>query len=180
MLIVIRHGQAENNISKVYNSNPASPGYKPLNLTPQGIQQIKKTAVELLAKGYNDSNIAAVFVSPMPRAKQTAEECVQSGLFSEKKIIIDPRITELQAGDLEGKPVLPVWSRAIAQINHAETEDQVKERVNSFYQQLLHQFPQGNIVVITHGFPGEILIQVAAHKDVKLQVGEAQIIPLRG
>lgn len=36
-LIVIRHGEARNNIEKVYNSNPENPNYKTFNLTEAGI-----------------------------------------------------------------------------------------------------------------------------------------------
>src|ERR1700730_14528243 len=78
-LIVIRHGEAGNNIEKVYNSNPENPNYKIFNLTEAGIQTTQKTTKDLLAQGFSNDNIAAVFVSPLPRTIQTADILVQQG-----------------------------------------------------------------------------------------------------
>ena len=96
-LIVIRHGEAGNNIEKVYNSNPENPNYKIFNLTEAGILATQKTAKDLIAQGFSNDNIAAVFVSPLPRTKQTADILVQQGLVSKNKIILDKRLIELNA-----------------------------------------------------------------------------------
>src|ERR1700691_1082784 len=103
-LIVIRHGEAGNNIEKVYNSNPENPNYKIFNLTQAGILATQKTAKDLIAQGFSNDNIAAVFVSPLPRTKQTADVLVQQGLVSKDKLILDKRLIELNAGELEGNP----------------------------------------------------------------------------
>lgn len=51
-LIVVRHGEAGNNIEKVYNSNPENPNYKRFNLTEAGILTTQKTAKDLIAKDF--------------------------------------------------------------------------------------------------------------------------------
>lgn len=178
-LIVIRHGEAGNNIEKVYNSNPANPNYKIFNLTEAGIQATQKTAKDLMAQGFSNNNIVAVFVSPLPRANQTADVLVQEGLVSKDKIISDKRLIELNAGDLEGKPVFPTWEPSFAKDYHAESEEQVKNRVKEFYDSILDQYPQGNIIVVTHALAAQDIIELIIHKIVKLNPGEAKVVPLR-
>ena len=178
-LIVIRHGEAGNNIEKVYNSNPENPNYKIFNLTQAGILATQKTAKDLLAKGFSNANIAAVFVSPLPRTKQTADILVQQGLVAKDKLILDKRLIELNAGDLEGKPTFPNWKPSFAKDYHAESEEQVKNRIKEFYDSILDQYPQGNIIVITHALASQDLLELVTHKIVKLNPGEAKVVPLR-
>jgi len=178
-LIVVRHGEAGNNIEKVYNSNPENPNYKLFNLTETGILATQKTAKDLLAKGFSNNNIVAVFVSPLPRTIQTADILVQQGLVSKDKIILDKRLIELNAGDLEGKPTLAKWEPSFSKDYHAESEEQVKQRVKEFYDYILRQYPQGNIVVVTHALAAQDLLDIATHQTVKLNPGEAKAVPLR-
>lgn len=178
-LIVIRHGEAGNNIEKVYNSNPENPNYKIFNLTEAGILTPQKTAKDLIAQGFSNDNIAAVFVSPLPRTKQTADILVQQGLVSKDKIILDKRLIELNAGDLEGKPTFPNWKPSFAKDYHAESEEQVKNRIKEFYDSILDKYPQGNIIVVTHALASQDLIELITHQIVKLNPGEAKVVPLR-
>lgn len=137
-----------------------------------------QTAKSLLAQGFNNNNISAVFVSPLPRTQQTADILVQQGLFSKDKIIIDQRLIELQAGDLEGRPIFHTWKQSYVKEYHTESEKHVKERVQDFYNSMLKQFPQGNIMIITHKVIGEDLIKIATGETVDLGLGQAQVIPL--
>jgi broad specificity phosphatase PhoE len=178
-LIVVRHGEAGNNIEKVYNSNPENPGYKTFDLTGAGILAIQKTAKDLIAQGFSNDNIVAVFVSPLPRTKQTADILVQQGLVSKDKIILDKRLIELNAGDLEGKPTFAAWKPSFAKDYHAESEEQVKKRVKEFYDSILKQYPQGNIIVVTHALASQDLIELVTHQIVKLNPGEVKVVPLR-
>jgi len=178
-LIVIRHGEAGNNIEKVYNSNPENPNYKIFNLTESGIQTTQKTAKDLIAQGFSNNNIAAVFVSPLPRTKQTADILVQQGLVSKDKIILDKRLIELNAGDLEGKPTFAAWKPSFAKDYHAESEEQVAKRVKEFYDMILQKYPQGNIIVVTHALASQDLIELVTHQIVKLNPGEAKVVTLR-
>jgi len=178
-LIIIRHGEAGNNIEKVYNSNPENPNYKIFNLTEAGILTTQKTAKDLIAQGFSNNNIAAVFVSPLPRTKQTADILVQQGLVSKDKLILDKRLIELNAGDLEGKPTFPTWKPSFEKDYHAESEEQVKNRIKEFYDSILDQYPQGNIIVVTHALAAQDLIELVTHQIVKLNPGEAKVVPLR-
>lgn len=178
-LIVIRHGEAGNNIEKVYNSNPENPNYKIYNLTAVGILAIQKTAKNLMAQGFSNDNIAAVYVSPLPRTEQTADILVQEGLVSKDKIILDKRLIELNAGELEGKPTFAEWKSSFSSDYHAESEEQVKKRVKEFYESILEKYPQGNIIVVTHALASQDLIELVTHQIVKLNPGDAKVVPLR-
>jgi len=179
-LVIVRHGEAESNIAKVYNFNPEDPAYKVMNLTAKGKEQAQQAAKALLAKGFNNDNIAAVFVSPLPRTRQTAELMAQAGLFSKDKIIVSKEVTEAQGGDLEGKPAAPVWTDEIANAHHGETLEQIQARVKQFYQSLKAKYPQGNILVITHAVPGESLIEVVTGNKAKLNTGDFKVISCLG
>lgn len=178
-LIVIRHGEAGNNVERVYNSNPKHPNYKSFHLTGAGKLAIQKLAKDLLAQGFSNDHIAAVFVSPMPRTQQTADILVQQGLVSKDKIVIDKRVSEFNVGDLEGKPTFPGWKPSMAKDCHGESEQEVRNRIKEFYDSVLRQYPQGNIIVVTHVLPSKYLIELVAHQDVILNPGEAKIVPLR-
>jgi broad specificity phosphatase PhoE len=178
-LIVIRHGEAADNTANIYNSNPDEYGYKTMDLTEKGEQQAQKAAKELQLQGFCNDNIVAVFVSPLPRARQTADQLVKAGLITKDKIILDKRITETQAGDLEGKTQFPAWSAAIAQEHHGETEDQVRSRMFNFYNFLIRDYLKGNIIVVTHGHAGQNLIAIADDQKIKLALGDVKVVPLR-
>lgn len=175
-LIVIRHGEASNNLDKTYNSNPESPNYKIANLTDQGRQTVIRTAKELLVKGFNNNNIVAVISSPLPRAAETAETLVQQGLVTKNKLSFDDRLTEQQAGDLEGNQVKP-WNPEFARNYHAESKEQVESRVEDFYKDLLKKYPSGNIVVVTHQSIAEKLLDLAGH-PLRTNLGDAKVVPL--
>lgn len=168
-LIVIRHGEAARNVEN--NSPTQEPRYTPFNLTEAGVQTVQKTARDLLAQGFSNKNIAAVFVSPLPRTRQTADILVQQGLVSKDKIILDKRLIQFNPGDLEDP--------AFGKDYHAESEEQIKKGIKEFYGSVLQQYTQGNIVVVTHALIARDLIEPIIHKTVKLNPGEAKVVPLR-
>ena len=53
-LLIIRHGNSQNNLAHEYNSNPSHPKYRVSCLTPLGVKQSVKTAKSLLEKGYSN------------------------------------------------------------------------------------------------------------------------------
>ena len=72
-----------------------------MDLTEEGQKQSRDLAKELLAQGFNNNNILYVFVSPLPRTRQTADALVKSGVVSKDKVIADNRLIEMQCGNLE-------------------------------------------------------------------------------
>lgn len=177
-LIIIRHGQAENNIERIYNSNPDSPNYQPKNLTAKGVQDVEQTEKKLRALGFNHANIVAIYVSPLPRTKQTANILVQLGFIPRGKIIEDKRLIEVQAGDSESKALLGEWQDSFATKYHMETPQHVRERVQDFYNSIKDKYPTGNVMVITHGQLARELVDIVTNQWLNFEPGEAKVVPL--
>lgn len=183
-LIIIRHGEAEHNVRNVYNSNPNHPNYKPASLTTQGKLQAKQTAERLVLHGFDNRNINAVFVSPLPRTIETAQVMAEYGVFAKDKIKIEPRLIEAQSGDLEdeaqNKYTIDSWH--ISDADHkkfrAETNSQVRKRVLNLYDEIEKKYPDGHIVFVTHGMPAMELLQDIVQIEVKLNTAEAYLVPL--
>jgi broad specificity phosphatase PhoE len=184
-LVIIRHGEGEHNINGVYNSNPNHPDYVPANLTQKGKEQAKKVAEMLLMYGFDNRNIAAVYVSPLPRTKQTAEIVAGIGVFGKDKIHYEPRLVESQAGNLEGSPhddnlIKDSWAVSTDEslVTGAESNDQVKLRVLALYDEVAQKHKEGHVLFITHGMPAMELIGSLTRDQVRLTTGQAYMVPL--
>lgn len=172
-VVIMRHGHAEHNIKKVYNSNPEDPSHEPSNLTELGKKQVEKTGRELLRKGITRDVIDVVIVSPFLRAKQTAEILVHLGVIDATKIKYDDGFKELLVLNREGKVVadyegLP-WD--------GETFGDVRERVVRSFEK--NSCPKKNILIVTHGVPGNLLADhLQRGKSERLKPAQAYIIDI--
>jgi broad specificity phosphatase PhoE len=178
-LIIIRHGEATSNTGNFYNTDPNSPKYNPTHLTDKGKKSIQDDAQKLMSQGINDNNISVVIVSPLPRAIETANTLVDAGLFNKNKVVTDKRIIEVQAGQLEGTAMRPEWKDSFSKEYGAESEQQVKQRIRDFYEEIVKKYPNGNIVIISHQIPENALIDIASGQPRKLGLGEVVVIPVR-
>lgn len=87
-LVLVRHGQT------VWHAENRYAGNTDIELTPKGHEQ-----AERLARWAATAGLAAVWSSPLQRARLTAEPCARStGL----PLAIDERLTELSFGQGEG------------------------------------------------------------------------------
>jgi broad specificity phosphatase PhoE len=129
-------------------------GATDIGLTEKGIQQ-----AHLAAGLLKNMSFDAVYSSPLQRAFNTAQ--IASG--QESAVVIDPRLTEADFGEWEGKtrdefiaedPEL--WARWASEPDdtHAggsgETAMQVVTRVDDFFQEMLVKHPGGTILVVAH------------------------------
>lgn len=177
MLILMRHGEAEHNIQDVYNSNPKAPNYVPSHLTTEGKSQILETAQELLSQGFNQDTIGQVYVSPLPRAQETARILVEANVILEEAMIIDDRLTEIQVGELEGLPIIRPWNEALALQYHTETSDQLFERMHAFANDRLPSKTGKHTLVITHALPAHVLMKLTqVEPGKKIGTGKALVI----
>lgn len=183
-LIIIRHGEGDHNVWETFNSNPQHPHYKPSHLTENGVTQVKKTAELLLNYGFDNRNIAAVYVSPLPRTMETAQLIAQVGVFSPDKIHIDKRLIEHQAGDHEGLSskldTNQSWfvSEEEAKAFNGESSAQVRHRMIGLYNEVVKKSGSGHIVFITHGLPAMELIESLTNNKVKLHTAQVYLVPL--
>lgn len=149
-ICLLRHGETEFNA----DGNRYC-GRTDIGLTGKGIMQAER--MQELLRGYN---FAAVFSSPLKRARLTAE--IVSCLPAES-IVTDRRLIEIDFGEWEGKRAEEFqredpesWDRWLEDpANHAagrtgETATQVIERLSDFYQEILAGFEGKTILVVGH------------------------------
>lgn len=183
-LIILRHGESEDMVSRVCNSNPKSVKYKPALLTDKGREQVKKAAEQLLNYGFDNRSITAVYVSTLPRAVETANILAEIGLFSLDKIQLDERLNEIKAGDKEGLTqsefILETWwiGDQEADSVRGESSNTLRKRMLGIYDKIEKKYPKGHILFVTHGMPAMELIDSLTKIKVKLDPAQVYLVPL--
>ncbi|MEK7529283.1 MAG: class I tRNA ligase family protein [Patescibacteria group bacterium] len=93
--IFVRHGEAENNVQKIANSDMK----KIFHLTEKGKKQ-----AESAAKKLRNYRIDLIFSSPFTRTKETAEIINQFACDGGREVTLDQHLVEHQVGQFEGQP----------------------------------------------------------------------------
>ena len=139
-LILVRHGQTD------WTKIGRHTGRTDIELTDQGRDEAVAARATL-----QHLQIAAVFSSPLRRARETAEIV---GL--EPDIVFDDRLLEWDYGPAEGRRSVDMreqiknWSVWTHPDTTAETADDVGDRVDSFIGDALVGFA-GDVAVFAHG-----------------------------
>lgn len=150
LVIFMRHGQAENNVSRVLVGRHIE-----AHLTEQGRQQVTDAARQL-----KSIQIDRVYVSPVIRAVETAQiVCKTLGMNYE----IDERLYEIELGRLVGMNYEEVTTKygdlflrfysesdpVLADFG-VETFASVKKRIRSLLDEVLQKYEDSNILMVTH------------------------------
>lgn len=148
-LYLIRHGETE------FNRRDVVCGRSDIPLTERGEAQARALQEKVRATHFD-----RVFVSPMLRARQTADLALEgSGLTYE----IEPRLIEENYGNREEVPRLdPVFSHvkyniAMRQPGGGESFVGLCHRVYSFIDELLDKYPDESILLVCHGCLGRAI-----------------------
>ncbi|MEK7514700.1 MAG: class I tRNA ligase family protein, partial [Patescibacteria group bacterium] len=150
--MLMRHGQAENNVKRIANSDNKTASY---HLTEEGKQQAQKSAQVLSKKG-----VDFIFCSPLLRTKETAEIVAQA---TGGKIIVDDRLQEIQAGEFDGKPVTEYFSAGSLPEKFdkrpagGENLTDTQIRVTDFLYDIDQKYSGKKILIITHEYPTWLL-----------------------
>lgn len=138
----VRHGQTDYNLKKIAQGRLDVP----LNAT--GISQ-----AEEMAKSLKNTKIDVIYVSPLLRAKKTAEIINK---FHNVKLIQDERINEFNIGTMSGNISLADWQESgrleLVDNNKkygAESWQELYDRVVNLYQEL-EQSEVENILIVAH------------------------------
>ena len=138
MIYIVRHGQTD------WNLQGRCQGHSDIELNQTGIKQ-----AEELAQRLAHVNIDVCFSSPLKRALKTAQ------IIHKGEVIVDDRIIERRAGDLEGRANWKEYGVDYSDPNETrfniETLPVLQKRVNSFWNEILEKYPNQNILVVTHG-----------------------------
>jgi len=146
---LVRHGQTDWNVARRYQ------GQQDIPLIAEGLHQARTLALMMKDEDFN-----AIYSSDLQRAIQTAL-IIQEG--RQEQVITDTRLREIGFGEWEGtclddmRAAFPTrFARsqsdpAVPLAPGGESVFAVAQRTKEFAQEVSQQFPDGNVLVVTHG-----------------------------
>ncbi len=181
---LLRHGEAEHNISGIMGGDKAS-------LTEKGKRQIENLAKEIKGK-----KIDIIYCSPLLRTKQTCEIIKK---HTKARAVVDERLREIEYGVFNGKTLAEYgdgfrdklkdyFDRFNKGPDKGESWNDVKRRVADFFRDINKKNKNKNILIISHGDP-LWLLEAAAYGwdeeralqeriDHSINVGELKELPV--
>ena len=165
LLFLIRHGETEGNVKKLFYSQLDMP------LTEKGREQAALTADFL-----RDVPFSAVYASDLARAFDTGLAIAQSHNIP---IYQTQQLREIFAGDWEGKQYSEleqtyadsygVWRTQIglAQCPGGESVAQLQTRVCNCVEEIVRRHPNDTVCVATHATPIRVMECIWTHTPLK-------------
>ncbi len=146
----MRHGFAESNQHNISNAD-ASMEYK---LTPRGQKEVLKTAQKLKKEKIN-----LIFASDFPRTKETAFLVAKTLGISEKDVVFDKRLREINTGIFDGKPD-PEYHEYFSSLlekftktpPNGENLTDLKNRITGFLYELEEKYENRKILIVSHEY----------------------------
>ncbi|MEK7209260.1 MAG: class I tRNA ligase family protein [Patescibacteria group bacterium] len=153
--LVMRHGEAEHNVSGIINS-----GDRQLYpLTKLGREQVRTAAAGLRA-----AKITRLYASPFRRTRESAEIIADELGRPRAKIIFDERLREFDFGKFDGKPFAEFLAYEEKQMltyadqaPDGESYLETKRRFGDFIYELEARMANETILIVTHGIGPEVL-----------------------
>lgn len=174
-LYVIRHGETDVNIENKINALNDD------DLNENGIKQAKEVAKTVQKIDYD-----FIIASPLTRTKHTAKLLNAKN----KEIILDNRLMERDAGQFTKKSLDEIDCNDWWSINpkndylDAEKVEDVIKRVYDFLEEIISNYPDKNIILVTHGgtskvinsyfkgIPEDGILERYEHNNCEIQVFE--------
>ncbi len=162
-LAVMRHGFAENNKERFFNTNPEHTIYnsekhqdkKNPKLTKDGEQQIKFSSENLLKLGLNKNNTVCIH-SPLFRATQSAMILCEKNVVG--KCTADNNLTESRVfHKWEGKAIPSRNDRKKDNPFSESPKKEIQNRVKHSYHLADKEHTNKNLLFVTHGVPAKCL-----------------------
>lgn len=162
-LVIVRHGISADTWDRVVD------GDNDPDLSAEGIKGVKN-----IAPYVDEDQFDLVFSSTLIRAFRTAEILTKG----KRKIHQDSRIVELRMGQWKSSDAEQMANKAafdslkcvksnyIDYANNAESFDQIKQRCDSFVDDLLKKYPDKTILVASHGIAIRALVSVILKIDM--------------
>lgn len=149
-IYVLRHGQTDYNVRNVYQGQIDVP------LNNVGIEQAKE-----IAKKFTDIKVDAILVSPLTRAKQTAQYVSE---VTKTPMTIEKGLIERSFGEMEGHhnredcniQMLSDYDKNY-DIFNVEPIQNLFKRVYSFMDSIVERFKGKDIVLVTHACVAEAI-----------------------
>lgn len=148
-MTLVRHGQTDWNLEGRYQ------GQKDIPLNAEGVRQAQALAKLLASESFN-----AIYTSDLQRAMQTAR-----ALHEERSIALIPdlRLREICFGEWEGQRFQEMRAKFTERfaLSHSdptiilapggESVSQVAARTAAFADEVSRIYPEGRLLVVTHG-----------------------------
>lgn len=144
-IYLARHAQTNYNVLKLCNADPSVD----VHLSEEGIKQ-----AENLAELLKDVDYDVVYISELPRTRQTADIINKTHL---KEMVVDGRINDNKTG-FESQPVADFlnavesaqdpWN---AKFNDGESLNEAAKRARNFIDELRTK-SYNSVLIVTHGF----------------------------
>jgi probable phosphoglycerate mutase len=147
-LVLIRHGET------VWQNENRYAGRTDIPLSPRGHEQAAR-----LARWASSAQLTAIWVSPLLRARQTAEPSERATRLT---VHVDPRLQEIDFGQGEGLTRAEIqrsFPEAFAAfeadpVAHplpaGENPRHVAERAVACFREIVRKHPNGRVLVVTH------------------------------
>jgi probable phosphoglycerate mutase len=141
-IAIIRHGETD------WNAVGRMQGQRDIELNHNGINQ----AISL-AKRLSDERWDAIYSSDLLRAAVTADKL--AGTSGKPEVHRDIRLRERNFGQIEGTTledrIVQYGERWIELELGVETDADLSARATDFLSDVIRDYPEGKIVVVTHG-----------------------------
>lgn len=138
----IRHGITS------WNEEGRTQGSIDIPLSKSGIQMAKEVSARFVSEEWQ-----AIYTSPMKRAQMTAN--IIASTLKQSCVIEDERIREIFEGEIEGtteKERIQMWGESWRSLPLGiEHERDVLNRGISFLEDIKVKYPDGKVLVISHG-----------------------------
>ena len=159
-LYLARHAETNYNIAKLANADPNID----VHFTEHGIEQ-----AENLAELLKDVDYDIVYISELPRTRQTAEIINK---HHDKELIVDGRINDNKTG-FESRPVNE-WLQALdasddrwsAKFRDGESLNEAAERGHEFIDYIKTLGHQA-VLVVTHGYMTQVIFGYIENKTLQ-------------
>ena len=168
VIYLARHTQSEYNVLRLLNSDPKVK----VHITKKGIKQAYSLADRL-----KDVNYDAVFISELPRTRQTA---IIVNAKHDAKMHVDSRLNDMNSG-FEGQNILKFWwslskseDRQHTNFNDGESFADVRDRAASFLADLQKK-NYSSVLIITHSTLIESIYELV--NDIPLSGSRKYKIP---
>ena len=165
ILYLIRHGETGGNFEGRFQGIVDNP------LNESGIRQ-----AQMLGMAFSLSQVDVLYTSPLLRARQTAEIIAQMHGLQKLTPIVEPGLTELNGGELEGRRFSELREKypevidamfhrpAALECPGGESMREVSERIVQTIDRLVEQNRGKVIVAVSHGIIISSYIHFASGK----------------
>lgn len=166
-LILLRHAETEENRHGIIQGQRHGQ-----------ISKLGKDQITAIAEALKHESIDVIISSDLQRCIDTAEPLHR--IFNQIPYTLSPELREFNYGWLQGLPlgklinIVPKISFVLHfKLPGGETYKQVESRLIYFLNQLYKKYPNGNVLLVTHGGPIRIMRKML---DKKVKSTTPQII----